>query len=436
MLLADNIDLVKRDKDIPGLGTILDPELFVDALKPFFHDSYLWNADITYIRYKPGMNCLVKYSLETSLGTFEVYAKAHGFDWSIKLQKARKRKSVLVAGMPGRIILAEVGVIVSIFPNDSNLKKLTSLADPNVKNQLLMRLFPNKSELWKGSVQTLAYKPERRYVGQLKTKSENSVVLKFYTEENYKPAYTNNKVLISCKSLCLSEIISHSKHYNVLAFKWLPGETLQNYLVSSFVKYETIKSAGAELAKLHLEDTKGLSIYDRNAEAAKLIALAEGLSILCPHLSKAAKHLAKQLVTWLISQPKIYRPIHGDFYAKQVMILKDKATIIDFDNAVLSDPRADISLFLAHVEQNILSGLIPANRLINITNAFIEGYQCITKENISKKLQVYKAISLFQLTHHSFRAGEQDWGAKTKTILERIAEIIGSSFMPKSLIHI
>ena len=54
---------------------------------------------------------------------------------------------------------------------------------------------PNKEELWSGTITTLAYKPERRYVARLEGEHGARAVLKFYSREGFE------KVRLAAKAL-------------------------------------------------------------------------------------------------------------------------------------------------------------------------------------------------------------------------------------------
>jgi len=94
MLSSADTDLVRRDPLIPGLATLLDPDAFVTVLRRSLPEADLGTAQITYIRYKPRMNCLVAYQLEVGEAVVDIYAKAQGQDIKVKLRKALKRASV------------------------------------------------------------------------------------------------------------------------------------------------------------------------------------------------------------------------------------------------------------------------------------------------------------------------------------------------------
>ncbi len=78
MLAPSERDLVGRDPALRGMCTALDPEALVATLRAHMPETTLLKATRTYIRYKPGANCLVAHRLSTSQGELSVYAKTYG----------------------------------------------------------------------------------------------------------------------------------------------------------------------------------------------------------------------------------------------------------------------------------------------------------------------------------------------------------------------
>src|SRR3990172_4956978 len=94
MLSPSDADLVRRDPALAGLATVLDAEALVAALRRSLPEACLGAAEITYLKYKPGTNCLVGYRLEVSGIAVEAYAKAYRLDVESKLRKAREQTGV------------------------------------------------------------------------------------------------------------------------------------------------------------------------------------------------------------------------------------------------------------------------------------------------------------------------------------------------------
>ncbi len=116
MLSIENANLVKRDPHIPGLGLLLDPDAFVETIRPYIKEKGFLKATVTYIRYKPSTNCLVAYKLNIAGKTIYIYAKAHGSNAVIKLKKASERRSVPGPFGTGITFFDDIGIIVYVFP--------------------------------------------------------------------------------------------------------------------------------------------------------------------------------------------------------------------------------------------------------------------------------------------------------------------------------
>ena len=433
MLSPPDADLVRRDTAIPGLATLLDPEAYIATLQPFLPEIPSVAAHPTYIRYKPGTNCLVACRLEGAGTTLEVYAKAHGADARSKLQKARKQPSIMGPLSPGRIVFEDRGIVVSVFPNDSKLINLNHLANGHSRRHLLVKLLSGRPDLSDGTVHTLRYKPERRYVTQLKTAEGPGAVLKFYTQSGYHAANPHMKGFESRGPLRLAARLGCSDSHNILAYEWLAGRLLRDAISDSNLEVETLASVGAALAELHAQAPEGLACRSRDAEVTTLLSLARGLGWLCPHLARQADDLARRLAAQLSQQPAVDFPIHGDFYDKQVLVIENSVAIIDLDEAARGDPMADLGLFIAHLHRDVLCGNPLPNRVEPLSEALLEGYQYAVQQPIPDRIRLYIAIGLFQLAHDPFRACEPEWTARIEAILDRVEALAARHTSAKSM---
>ena len=141
MLTPYDFDIARRDTALPGLPILLDPEAFTEAIRRAAPSADA--ARPLYVRYKPGMNALFAFDLDVAGETVTLHAKAHRPADQVKFDKAARRPSVPGPLGPGRLVLADEGIIVSVFPNDAKLKSLERLGDPERRRRLLARLFPD-----------------------------------------------------------------------------------------------------------------------------------------------------------------------------------------------------------------------------------------------------------------------------------------------------
>lgn len=427
MLSPPDADLVRRERALPGLAVLLDPEAFVRALRPHVPDAGLREASITYIRYKPETNCLLTYRLETGGGPVTAYAKLHGPDAEVKLRNVReKEKDSATSPLgPGRIVLEEISTVVALFPNDGKLRSLQELQDPTAWRRRLVGLFPERPDLWECEARTLAYKPERRYVAQLAAGGEPRAVLKYYNEGGFAQADAISVGFRSRGPLRVARRIGRSRRRRTLAFEWLAGRLLSEAITDPGQDLDEIAVVGAALAELHGQAPGGLvAVSTRRKEAESWIALAEGIAFLHPPGEGRARSLARRLASLFPDAPAAPRPVHGDFYAKQVLVDGGQASLLDLDRAVRGDPAADLGRFLGHLERDALRGVVPPERVEPLGNALLDGYRRASRSSLPSGVGPYVAAALLSLAPDPFRYREQGWPQRIEALLERAEAVL------------
>ncbi|WP_289500896.1 phosphotransferase [Gloeocapsopsis sp. IPPAS B-1203] len=425
MLPADS-SLIHRDAELPGLAVLLDVDAFASVLQAELPEINIQSVHSTYVRYKRGTNCLVAYELNVAGTKVPIYAKAFGANSRNKLQKFRNRTSVPGSLGIGRLILAAYGIAVCFFPNDKNLKQLPQLVDRQTRKHLLDKISAN--DLCETQLLNLRYKPERRYVGQLRSDTNIQAVLKAYTKEDYLQAKTNAQAFHSGTVLNIAPTLGYSDRDRLLAFEWIPQLPLNKAIAQPQFNYDTITLTGAALAEIHAQNPANLNILSRNAEAQSLLLLAADLSFIYPPVADLAQNLAQQFAEQLLSLPQLTYPIHGDFNAEQVL-LGENVTILDFDRAVRSDPAADLGSFVARLEHDKLRGDLSSYRLERIKAALLQSYQAPFLLN---RVELYTAIALFRLACEPFRYREPNWHEKTVMILQQVETILQPLSTPQS----
>jgi streptomycin 6-kinase len=435
MLSRDDEDIVQRDKRLPSLALVLDPEAFLRTLQSSMPEVELSEARPMYVRYKPGMNCLASFRVKANGREIDVYAKVHRADDLVKLEKARIRSITTSVLGAGRIVLNSSSIVVSIFPNDSKLKSLRAFGNDGKRKRLMQTLFHGNSEFENGSAVRLQYKPERRYVAQWNVDHEPKAVLKFYTGHGYKTIQRNTSSLASRGALRVARQLGNADDQYVLAFEWLEGRLLRDVLTSENTNVSDIELVGAALAELHAQCPKALVPVSRAEEATALVAIADAMSFLCPQHSSRTSRVARRIAAKLLSESPVRRPIHGDFYDKQVLLNDDGVGILDFDEAVCGDPASDLGNFVAHLERLALRGSLAQSCIEPICDAFFEGSQRATGCKIPSHTDLHIAARLFLLLPHPFRHREAEWLTQTEAILDRVEELFDASHVATQEIH-
>ncbi|MGE5698788.1 MAG: phosphotransferase family protein [Deltaproteobacteria bacterium] len=425
MLSPADADLVRRDAALPGLALLLDPVAFADAVRPSFPEAGLGELSITYVRYKPGSNCLAAYRIDAGGKPVRLYAKAYGPDAVTKLRKRSESEPADGTTGPGRIFFAEWSAIVHRFPDDVELGVLRELGAPESWRDRLRRMMPANAELWDGVLRTLAYKPERRYVAELSAGGGAKAVLKVYDEEGYRAARLGLKAFAAQGPLRLARRIGKSNRRRIMVFEWLPGRLLIEAISGPRPEPGAAAAAGRALAVLHSQRPEGrLPTITRKEEGERLLELAAGIGFLVPRAAAAAESLARRIARSIAEMPAEGQPLHGDFYADQVLVDGDAAAIIDLDRAARGDAASDLGLFLAHLTRDVLRGRISPEAAQAASDRFLEGYGDTAPLPAPFKLDLYAAAGLFGLSMDPFRLREPDWPERVEAMLSGAAAIL------------
>src|SRR5437016_908628 len=344
MLSSPDADLVRRDPALPGLGTVLDPARFVAALGAARPELGIEAVQVGYVHYKPGRECIVGYRLPRSerapdpsdpralRGTLDLYAVA-------QRRERWERKHPAAGHAPGdghrRVSLADEAVTVALFPDDLTLGTLGHLFEADARTRLLRDLLPGRPDLRAGPVGTLAYKPQRRYVGRL-LGPDGPLVLKVCAAKDYAATVATAGALGSRGPLRIPRVLGCSDQHRVLGFEWLAGDHLSDLVVQrgrtgGEPPRDAAALVGTALAALHAQPADGLPRLTRAEEARQVCTRAEELAHTYPPLAERAALLAHRLATRLRDAPTAEHAIHGDFYAKQVLLDGGRVGIIDRD---------------------------------------------------------------------------------------------------------
>lgn len=423
MLTSADQTLVDRDAALTGLRTALDPDALVAALKP--HWPEVEGGTATYVRYKPGVNCLVAHRLVVDGRFVEVYAKTYRAEDRAKLEKARLRAREQGFG-DGVIDLPEAGVVVYVFPHDAKLRVLGKLTDDRERRRLFRRVFPQDQGLRAATPHLLRYKPERRYVARLDVDGEPRAVLKAHGSTRFERLRHTPRAFKSEGDVHIAERIGHSDRHGILAYEWLPGRLLnQAWLDGDPIESDAYRVGGA-LATLHGQSGKRLHPLERAVELRHLEAVAASIKPLLPETAPHAFDLAARLADRLRGLPVVHRPLHGDFYGKQVLLAPERVNVLDLDGSVKADPALDLGNFIAHLERDRLRHGVAGERVEALREPFLAGYfDRADADDVAERLSVYAAIRLFLLVPHPFRFREPDWSERTTALLDRVEVLLG-----------
>jgi hypothetical protein len=421
MLSSADLALAARDPALPGLAIALNAEAVQDLLQPYLPKAGWDISPCLYVRYKPGANCIGAYQIRIQDHKIDFYVKAvRGKDLE-KLQKWSLRPgfSDPFLKLP-RIVLKDRALIMGTFWNDTKLRQLSTLAS-NSSSQSL-NLWPDLLAE-RGTWRSLRYKPERRYVTQWQGE-HRTLLVKLYLPRDYDRAALAAHTFHSQGNLRIARMVNADPFRQALCFEWLDGRLLQEILGNSLEESQLnrlLHQVGAALALLHQPQANHLPALSRSQEIEQLQNTAKLLSWIFPPIADLVNEIAHQGSIVLATLPLHPVPIHGDFYAEQVVIMADRIGILDLDCAAQGDPATDLGNFLAHLEYRILldSTLDSTHLLLQRTiPPLLAGYGATP--DLYQRVQWYTALNLFKLAPMLFRYRHPDWPHRLRQLLDRV----------------
>lgn len=426
MLSAPDAAVVARDPALPGLALVLDAGAFAERLSRRLPDQGIIGAESTYLRYKPGTSCVAAFRLERVGGDpIEVYAKAHTIHHYGTVVRRRETLRAPTALNRARHLFDDLAIVVRSPIGDREMKALRRLFDPERYPRQIRQLLRATPTLWDAQLDTLRYKPERRFVGRLLYKGQPAAVLKVYCQRDFKTAFAGAAF---AAAIGHTRLLGALATHRILAVSWLPGTPLQLHTGDTLAP-KTLRRVGAKIAELHGGIINHSVPRTREFEAEATIDAAESLAFVCSHLSARIREIAWRAVEDLRSAP--FRPcsIHGDFSADQIIINGERVEIIDWDNAACGDPAADLGSFIARLEADATNGTMPASATERAVEELRSGYEEVTG-TLPAAIDLQTVIGLIRLASENFRNRIPNWPERTEALLDRSEEIYRRTGLP------
>jgi len=416
--------LVLRDQGLPALGLLLDEEGLGAWLTDQHDTPVRWTT--RYLRYKQGTSCVIAGDLETSEGTRPCFASAHASDALEKVTKSLRRAPAgsVLGTDPAR------GLVVATPPADRDLPGLAMLDEDRGTRRLLRGLLGDRTGVRGAELQTLRYKPQRRWVGLVRLRRGPTMVLRVY-----RPDATHRAVeaIRACSAGSgTPALIGADESRGVAAVEHVEGAVLSRGSgAEESGGLAAVRSAGSALARLH--SARDLALHGRSAADADAVLLAaDQLVTLLPDQADDVRALSARVAGRLLNTAPVRFPIHGDFSLDQVVV--DEAGIarlIDLDEAHLGDPASDLACVAAALARDTVLGHVSAGRATSWLEALHEGYADVLPLPAQDRLAVHTAAHLLRRAVEPFRLRQTaDWPEAVRELLSQARQIVTStSFM-------
>lgn len=459
MLSADDAALASRDPALPGLATLLDRDRIVALLQQQLSlPAASLSLRATSIRYKPGTSCLVGFEGAYGGEPISLYGRLHPPEQRRKAAKPLERSLAGSALGPGALLLQEPCLLLMIFPNDHELKLLSSLVHPDRRDACLQAVLGEPPHVMGSRLSQLHYRPERRYVARLGLADGRRMLLKIHDRNHdQRPRLCANDFRDEA-GLRLRPRLVYAPKPRLALYPWIDGTPLCE---SSTL--DLLQHVGGLLARLHSlnrrspEPARSGSKPSTEAVATVLQTTLEMLADLAPSRLERARSLAGRLLASWCAQPgwltAIHCLVHGDFSTDQVILDRDKVWFIDFDRARSDHPVHDLGSCLARLhrqqmaadplgrtayggsnhagnsgrDDSVRDQSVPSLTWTDLEarcQAISHGYLDSSPWPLAPLIPLSLALHLFQLASEPFRQREPDWLLRLDQILTRIDHIL------------
>ncbi len=415
---------MRRDRHLPDLALLLDPSRLAERLKKTLGRSDIARVEVTYLRYKPSQSCLAACRAEIDGRQIEFAAKAFRPSAVGKLLKAGTRSAVPGPLGPGRFLIDESAVVVSVFPNDLRLPRLARLMLPESVARLAARIPDERRALdGRATLETLRHNPERRFVGKLVVDATAIATVRCYASRDCEAIAAKAGAVKSRGPLRVARLLTHWRRRCVLAFEWLDGELLERAIRQRSAQPSALELVGTALAHLHDQEGRRLSRRTAASDAAAVASLSHHLAFLHPPIARPVRQLARRVSDALVTSAHDVCPVHGDFYAKQVLLNGSTIGFVDLDDASLGNPAIDFARFRADLEVCVLTGHLQPGEIESLVDRMHEGYRAAGR-TLPNDLNVHVAAQLLRAAAHPFRRRDPSWPATLEAILDRAAAFL------------
>ena len=394
MLRPADASLVARDPRLPGLAVLLDADALASVVGAPVEGGYL--------RYKPGTSCVLSATAALPGGPAEVVITAYDDDGEPKLAKALARGHVVAIDPSRRLVVVRAAA-------DRDLPALERLlGDDRARRRVLRTVLPGRSGTRKARLDTLRYKPARRWVAKLTGLAGGPVALRAYRPADAAAAAARYAQLGGQAGL--PALLGVDAPLGVVAVEWMSGERVNTTDAAS------LRATGKALAELHQTHAPRLPALADESEA--VTAALELVAVLLPDDAPATAALAGRVAQRLAELPPSSVTAHGDFSLDQVVRGDDgRVRLLDLDRAGCGDPAADLGSLRAAV---IAEGAAPDALL----GPLLAGYAEVRPLPPPDAVAVHTAARLARRAAEPFRLRAPDWPARTRALLAAAARLV------------
>ncbi|HBO38035.1 MAG TPA: phosphotransferase [Pasteurellaceae bacterium] len=424
MLTNADKQIIARDKVLPGLAVLLDSTVLLTKLQKLTQLENAVQADIQYLRYKPGNSCACTVKVKLADGTSKYYfAKALTAERFEQSWNRPKRQALIRNGdIYAPLAIFEFYIMLLHPAHDREIRHLGWLINDDLRQQVLKLCALSPMENDRAEIDILRYKPERRLVARIHAGKQSLAVMRCTTPADFGKILTgaafgaargNMKLLGIDGDLC------------TLVTDWQEGHSLcpeNNYSPSD----KTLARLAKALSQIHHASYRHPIKYGIHDE----IQVLQGMQLTFPSILPEYAHwfarLTEQVQQGLSVQPEMFTLIHGDFSLDQVIKNeRNELHILDWDRSASGHPLMDLASLQARLELQVIEGVLPRWLADNLIASFLHSYQENTALDLGG-LDYFVASAVLRLAIEPFRKRVSHWPQYTLQLLQRVEVILAN----------
>lgn len=410
MLPPAEEDLVRRERELPGLAVLLDlPRLAERIGRGPLRQPYL--------RLKPGTNCvLAALNGEGHLPAVAVIADT-------RARHAERRANPKLREQAGVTWMRDEALTVLPFGLDRDLPALSRLIDPERRRKLLSRLVgPGLAD---ADATLLRYNPNRRAVLRLDGSDGPLALARAAAARDWPRIVAGARL---GEALGGARVLATAEERALLISAWVEGHPLWCDGVGLGGPAD-IAATGEALAWVHgAGDAVAAMLAHRTGiadEVDEMDAATAGVAALLPSLAARTGRLTRDVAAALAGHDRQVGPVHGDFSADQVVLAAAGPVLVDWDRAGIGDPARDLGSFLARIDVQVIDGDLDASAADRAREALLGGYALGAR--LPPGIAAQHARSLLILLSEGFRHRRVAWPERMTAILDRTEAILNSA---------
>ena len=313
-------------------------------------------------------------------------------------------------------------IVVRVCPDDPVMPQLARLSDPGHLAAVLGDLAGRRVAARQLTVDTIRYRPGQRHVQRVRLGGDAWVYVKTDRDDSGARAVTTaaflrdrlaGEVPDATVALPLGYVAE-----DAAAMWWnIPGAPLSRLLSSGpGGALRTVVHTGRLLRVLHESASGPSSLLGRGgaddvrAEAEETLRAGEHVAALLPDVGRTFEHATSDVVEGLGRVAGEAAAVsHGDFKSDNLVVHRNRLTVLDLDRAAWADPAKDLGKFLADLRW-WCPGAAPAATL---AAAFRAGYgSCDQARWVRARL--FAALFQLKLTARRCPVHDAGWGAQVR----------------------